>query len=255
MMVICLFFCLSHFRSHHILLALILISAHDEPFLCSSSSSSPEAIAEHVMSVAQSGQGNLDVTAMKKYIQYCKARCSPRLSEEAGDVLVSSYVKIRDNVRQQAIAAAAASSGGNVDTQAAIPITVRQLEALVRLSESLAKMRLDTQVQSQDVTEALRLFKVSTMAANAADENMAATAGSAGYSSVIGGGSREEMERTEAFLRSRLTLGSLVNKQRVIEEAAGQGFNAVLVARAMGIMASRGDILERNQGRLIKRCR
>lgn len=206
------------------------------------------------MSVAQSGQGNLDVTAMKKYIQYCKARCSPRLSEEAGDVLVSSYVKIRDNVRQQAIAAAAASSGGN-DSQAAIPITVRQLEALVRLSESLAKMRLDTQVQSQDVTEALRLFKVSTMAANAADENMAANAGSAGYSSVIGGGSREEMERTEAFLRSRLTLGSLVNKQRVIEEAAGQGFNAVLVARAMGIMASRGDILERNQGRLIKRVR
>jgi DNA replication licensing factor MCM5 len=206
------------------------------------------------MSVAQNGQGNLDVSAMKKYIQYCKARCSPRLSEEAGDVLVSSYVKIRDKVRQQAIAAAAASNGKD-DTQAAIPITVRQLEALVRLSESLAKMRLDTQVQSQDVTEALRLFKVSTMAANAADENMAATAGSAGYSSVIGGGSREEMERTEAFLRSRLTTGSLVNKQRVIEEAAGQGFNAVLVARAMGVMTSRGDILERNQGRLIKRVR
>jgi DNA replication licensing factor MCM5 len=35
---------------------------------------------------------------MKKYIQYCKARCSPRLSEEAGEVLTSSYVKIRDGV-------------------------------------------------------------------------------------------------------------------------------------------------------------
>ena len=208
------------------------------------------------MTVAQSGQGNLDVSAMKKYIQYCKARCSPRLSEEAGDVLVSSYVKIRDNVRQQVIAANAASSGKGDDAQAAIPITVRQLEALVRLSESLAKMRLDTEVQSQDITEALRLFKVSTMAANAADENMAANAGTGGFASVSGGGGTlEEMERTEAFLRSRLTHGSLVNKQRVIEEAAGQGFNAVLVARAMGIMASRGDIIERNQGRLIKRVR
>ena len=49
-----------------------------------------------------------------------------------------------------------------------IPITVRQLEALVRLSESLAKVRLDSEVRIEDVNEALRLFRVSTMAANAA---------------------------------------------------------------------------------------
>ena len=38
---------------------------------------------------------------MKKYIQYAKAKCSPRLSEEAGDILASSYVKIRDDVRKR----------------------------------------------------------------------------------------------------------------------------------------------------------
>lgn len=199
------------------------------------------------MRVATTGQGELDVAAMKKYIQYCKARCSPRLSVEAGEVLTSSYVKIRDGVRRQAIAA---SGRSDEDTQAAIPITVRQLEALVRLSESLARMRLDPEVQSQDVTEALRLFKVSTMAANAADQNH----NSSSYASVSAP-NREEMERTESFLRSRLTAGSMVNKQKLVEEAAGQGFNAVLVARALSIMASRGEILERNQGRLIKRIK
>jgi DNA replication licensing factor MCM5 len=213
------------------------------------STTSPEAIAENVMQIASTGLGELNVAAMKKYIQYCKARCSPRLSEEAGEVLTSSYVKIRDGVRRRAIAAAG-RSGGDDDTQAAIPITVRQLEALVRLSESLARMRLDDEVQSQDITEALRLFKVSTMAANAADENL----GSTSYASVSAP-NREEMERTESFLRSRLTTGSMVNKQKLVEEAAGQGFNAMLVARALSIMASRGELIERNQGRLIKRVK
>jgi DNA replication licensing factor MCM5 len=199
------------------------------------------------MRVATTGEGELDVAAMKKYIQYCKAKCQPRLSEEAGDVLASSYVKIRDDVRKQAIQA---SGVAGEDTQATIPITVRQLEALVRLSESLAKMRLDSEVQAEDVSEALRLFKVSTMAANQTDQHRADVS----FASVAAP-NQAEMVRTEAFLRSRLTIGSMVNKQKLVEEAAGQGFNAMLVARALSVMASRGDLLERNQGRLVKRVK
>lgn len=66
-------------------------------------SNSAQAIAENIMRVATTGVGELDVPAMKKYIQYCKARCAPRLSEQAGDVLASSYVKIRDDVRKRSI--------------------------------------------------------------------------------------------------------------------------------------------------------
>lgn len=226
------------------------ISDPNEESVNSSSNATPEAIAENVLRVATTGEGELDVPAMKKYIQYCKARCSPRLSEEAGEVLTSSYVKIRDDVRRRAIASSGRSDGRDGDTQSAIPITVRQLEALVRLSESLAKMRLDPQVRSEDVTEALRLFKVSTMAANAVDQNLGETS----YASVSAP-NREEMERTEAFLRSRLNVGSMVNKQRLVEEGSGQGFNAILIARALSIMASRGEVLERNQGRLLKRVK
>lgn len=52
------------------------------------------------MRVATTGAGDLDVPTMKKYIQYCKAKCKPRLSDEAGDILASSYVRIRDDVRK-----------------------------------------------------------------------------------------------------------------------------------------------------------
>lgn len=205
-----------------------------------------DAIAENVMRVATTGQGELSVQAMKKYVQYCKARCSPRLTEEAGEVLASSYVKIRDDVRKRSID----SAGNDGSGQTTIPITVRQLEALVRISESLAKMRLDDDVKAEDVTEALRLFKVSTMAANQADENMAGAMG-------LGGGENQhqEMTRTEDFLRARMNLGSTVNRQRLIEEAAGQGFNAVIVARCFSIMIMRGEVMERNSGRLLKRIK
>ncbi|GKZ01140.1 hypothetical protein MPSEU_001065500 [Mayamaea pseudoterrestris] len=211
---------------------------------------SPEAIADNILDVVSSGNGELSNAAMKKYIQYCKAKCSPRLTDEAGEILTSSYVKIRDDVRKQAISAR--SSSGNDDNQAAIPITVRQLEALVRLSESLAKMRLESEVAAQDVTEALRLFRVSTMAANAVDH----TSTSSDASLSVSAPNRQEMERTEAFLRSRLVVGGMMlNKQRIIEEAVGQGFNAVLVARALSVMVSRDELMERNQGRLLKRVR
>jgi len=229
--------------------------------------SSPEAIADNALQVATTGSGELDVPTLKKYVQYCKVKCSPRLSEEAGEMLSSSYVKIRDDVRRRGIQSTSRAnndSGGDKnrnssDGKAAIPITVRQLEALIRISESLAKMRLEEEVQSQDIVEALRLFKVSTMAANSTDNsgpnipNIHVGNGKNPLRAVLP--SREEMTRTESFLRSRLVVGAIVNKQRIVEEAASQGYDATVVLRAIAVMAMRGELTERNQGRLFKRIK
>ena len=211
---------------------------------------SPEAIAENVMRVATTGQGELNVPSMKKYIQYCKSRCKPTLSEEAGQVLTSSYVKIRDDVRKATL-----QSQGE-EAQATIPITVRQLEALVRISESLAKIRLDSEVRIEDVNEALRLFRVSTMAANSMDQTQS-SGGIAGNSilGAAGAGNREEFDRAQGFLRCRLAIGSTVNKQKLIEEGSGQGYNFMTMVKVLSAMAQRGELLERNQGRLLKRVR
>lgn len=183
---------------------------------------------------------------MKKYIQYCRSKCQPTLSEEAGQVLTSSYVKIRDDVRKSHIS----SNPDEADSQSVIPITVRQLEALVRISESLAKVRLDAQVRIEDVNEALRLFRVSTMAANSIDQTM-------NQSLLLhnSGGNKQDIERAQSFLRSRLAIGSMVNKQKILEEASGQGYNIMMVSKCLSIMAMQGEILERNQGRLLKRIK
>ncbi|KAI5433339.1 minichromosome maintenance protein 5 [Lathyrus oleraceus] len=54
---------------------------------------------------------------LKRYLKYCRTECHPRLSETAAKLLQNNYVKIRQDMRQQANETRAA---------AAIPVTVRQ---------------------------------------------------------------------------------------------------------------------------------
>ena len=71
--------------------------------------------------------GDISLPVLKRYIAFCRARCSPRLSSDAATVLQNYYVNIRANVRQREIDGA----------PAAVPITVRQLEGTPSLSISL----------------------------------------------------------------------------------------------------------------------
>jgi DNA replication licensing factor MCM5 len=86
----------------------------------------------------------------------------PRLSEEAGGMLQSLYVTDRMNSKDQKIGR---KTNG-------IPITVRQLEAIIRLSESIARMHLETNVTREHVEEAHRIFKISTLNAAASGMQM-----------------------------------------------------------------------------------
>ena len=116
-------------------------------------------IARHVLGVHMSAASNevlstrdIAVPTLKKLIAYCRERCAPRLSDEAAALLSDQYVNIRNSVRE--------SLKNNPSETVVVPITIRQLEALVRLSESLAKMRCSAEATVVDVEEALRLFKV-----------------------------------------------------------------------------------------------
>lgn len=50
-----------------------------------------------------------------------------------------------------------------MEKRLSIPITVRQLEAVIRISEALAKMKFEPFATESHVNEALRLFQVSTL--------------------------------------------------------------------------------------------
>ncbi len=94
---------------------------------------------------------------LRRYIQYAREKVFPSLSKEAAERLEKFYVSMREEVRSLS-----ATDKGKTKT-APIPVTVRQLEALVRISEALAKMELNSIVTVNHVEEAIRIFQLSTM--------------------------------------------------------------------------------------------
>ena len=121
-----------------------------------------EAIARHIVSVHQSGGRSraaaaapFSTTQLQKYIRYART-LNPRFTPASQTKIVECYRLLR----QQDII------GGN---KTAYRITVRQLESLVRLSEALARLHLDREVQPAYVLEALRLLQKSIILVESPD--------------------------------------------------------------------------------------
>jgi hypothetical protein len=89
------------------------------------------------------------------YISHARRTCRPTLSSEAEEKLIEFYTAMRQQ-------------GGN---QKVITATPRQLEALIRLSEALAKMSLASVVTEEHVFEAKRLMDVATQRVSTHNKN------------------------------------------------------------------------------------
>jgi len=128
-----------------------------------------QTLARHILKVHMAGgaavdselpTADIEISVLKRYVAYARQKCSPRLSEQAVARLESFYVKIRQEVQ---VAATEAEASGRAPR--AVPITVRQLEAIIRIAESCAKMRLSEVATEDDVGTAIELFNVSTLQA------------------------------------------------------------------------------------------
>ena len=201
-------------------------------------------IADHVLNIHAGVGDELAIVSdpqqekerqfLKRYIEYARAMCRPHIGERAMQMLEDSYVKYREEVRERKRA------GGH----AAVPITVRQLEAIVRISESLAKMCLQTTVTEEHVQEALRLFEVSTI--DAARSGVADMV-------VLSAEQREELEVVETQIKQKIAIGATMSKRHLIDDLSRVGVNEWAVTRALLVMTQRGDVVERAEGRRVTR--
>ena len=118
-----------------------------------------------------------------------------------------------------------------------------QLEALIRVSESLAKLTLSPTVQAHHVQEALRLFKTSTM-----------DAVSAGQVDGMGKAElREEMERIEKELLRRLPIGYTTSYNSLVREFGSQGYSAHALDRTLLVLERREVLQFRSQKKVVAR--
>lgn len=203
-------------------------------------------LAKHVMQVhlnaAQTGQaqeGELSLNFLKKYIGYCRNKCGPRLSEEAAQMLKNRYVLMRSGARDYE---------RDAEKKINIPITVRQLEAIIRISESLAKMRLLPFATAAHVEEALRLFQVSTLDA--------AMSGSlSGAEDFTPEQDVEEVRQIEKQIKKRFAIGTQVSEQRIIQDFAKQKYSERAIHTVIYIMLRRGELEHRFQRKVLYRVK
>ena len=126
----------------------------------------PEAdrrVAHHILNVHRNKNANQHQQAvpftkeqMQRYIRFART-INPRLTKESQRVLVDCYRKLRQG-----------DSMGRTN-RTAYRITVRQLESMIRLSEALARLHCDTEIQPDYVREAFRLLKTSIIQVETSD--------------------------------------------------------------------------------------
>merc|ERR1712129_542875 len=175
-----------------------------------------------------------------KYIAYARHRIHPRLTRKAADMLKNHYVTFRRETKQLA------DESGQIS---AIPLTVRQLELLVRISESLAKMQLSEEANEEHVKEAVRLFKVSTLKA-------LKEGGGSGADAMAGSGEYvENIQKAERNIKRRLPIGSKTNVSKLVSEMSKRSLTESVINRALNIMHSRGEIEYRVRRRQVYRLK
>ncbi|MEM7819261.1 MAG: minichromosome maintenance protein MCM [Candidatus Aenigmatarchaeota archaeon] len=111
-----------------------------------------EKMADHIITSRTSPERIepvININLLRKYIAYAKQIQDIELTQEAADILKKFYVEMRNIY-------------GGEETPT-ISITLRQYEALIRLAEASAKVRLDTKVRVEDAERAIRLMRYSMM--------------------------------------------------------------------------------------------
>lgn len=173
----------------------------------------------------------LSLDFLKKYISYCRAKVGPRVSEAAGKKLQEKYTDMRNGPATAPQKNGRGKNKGGDDPDSAaqryekksfIPITVRQLEATVRVSEALAKMELRPFAGVEHITEALRLFEVSTLKA-------AKSGHLAGAEGFISDKDREQMNSIEKQIKRRLSYGLIISEESLIQEFSNKGSDVHLL--------------------------
>ncbi|MFH1682478.1 MAG: AAA family ATPase, partial [Candidatus Woesearchaeota archaeon] len=108
-----------------------------------------EKLATHILGLHQnpdSIQTDIDTDLLKKYITFVRTKAKPVLTDEAIDEIKEYYISMRN-------------SGGDDDRGIkSIPITARQLEALVRMAEASAKIRMAKEVTKEDARRSIEMI-------------------------------------------------------------------------------------------------
>jgi DNA replication licensing factor MCM6 len=120
---------------------------------------SDRQVANHILNVhrrmEEAVRPPYTTDQLRRYIRFART-ADPRITPESQRVMVDCYRKLRQG-----------DTFGR--SRSAYRITVRQLESMIRLSEALARLHCDPEIQPSYVREAFRLLKTSIIQVETSD--------------------------------------------------------------------------------------
>ena len=199
---------------------------------------SPErdrALARFVLQVHSDtdfAKPEIEPDLLRKYISYARRYVKPRLTEEAMKLLEDFFTEMR-------------KAAGGPDS--AIPLTARQLEALIRLAEAHAKMKLRDRVTREDAEVAIRLV-LSFLASAGIDVE----SGSIDIDTIMTGkprSKREKMVKVLNIIREMTEGGEKCAPfKEIVRRAAQEGIDSSIVEETVRNLLRDGIIYEVQTG-------
>ena len=199
-------------------------------------------IASHVLKLQQKPselKSEVPPKLFRKYISYTKNRVNPVLTDAAVDEIMTFYVELRN------------SGTTGEEGIRPIPISARQLEALVRLAEGSARVRLSKKVTREDSKRSIRLLKHCLMQVGIDPET-----GQIDIDRISTGISSSQRSRIVALREIIFSLDKKLGKdipiEEIIAEAAEKGIDEVHVQEAIEKLKREGEIFEPKSGHISK---
>lgn len=200
-----------------------------------------EKMASHILKLHQTPdlyEPEIPTDFLRKYIAYTKQKIVPRLTDGAMLKIKDFYLKMR-------------SSGGTDEGIKAIPISARQLEALVRLTEASAKLRLSEEATEKDAKRAIDLVEYCLMEVGLDKET-----GKIDIDRIATGISASQRSHIsiikEIINELESKIGKTIPIDDVIEESKGRGITEEKVEEVLERLKRVGEIFEPRRGFLSK---
>ncbi len=195
-------------------------------------------VAEHVTTLhsgelPQEFKDIIPPDLLRKYIAYARKYVKPRWTKEARDLIMEFYINLRAK---------------STDPSSPIAITARQLEALIRLAEAEAKMRLSPLVEREDAERAIRLFEKFLKSVGIDIET-----GKIDIDIIMTGKPRSKQEKLAKLMDIIARLeeangGRPVKLEDVYREAENAGLDRQTVDQLINILIKSGELYTPKQG-------
>ena len=170
---------------------------------------------------------------LKKYIAYARKNLKPSLAQEALDELENFYVRVRK---------------AGEEPNSPVPITARQLEALVRLSEAAARARLSPVVEVEDARRAIQIMEAFLRRVSMTEE------GKLDIDLAQSGVSHSQRERLDIVMRIMRELqdehGGFFTMEQFREGAEKHGIAAPKAEALLQSLRNQGEIIEARPNQL-----